>query len=264
MCLRLLVGGVLLVLAPVARGQEFRVDTEVFLGDEKTPAVEALTIFVDGRVYDFLLSQQEILVFDPPRGQFVLLDEGRQVKATVLTQDLMKFALDLESHAVNEKHTLLAFAARPTFETTSEEVNANGQEQVRIHLAGKPLEYTAMGVRPQRPEAVKIYRHSVDWMARLNATRPNNLPPGARLALNEELAKRELLPREITRVITQPGPLSKKDTVKSQHLVNWSLSGEDRKKIERAHDAMATFKAVSFDDYRHGAGQGQANKQVRK
>lgn len=264
MGLRLLVGAMLLVLSTIARGQEFRVDTEVFFGDEKKPAVEALTIFVDGRVYDFLLTQQEITVFDPPRGQFVLLEESRRVKATVTTQDLMGFALDLETHAVTAKNTLLSFAARPSFETTSEDVNENGQEQVRITMAGKPLEYRAIGVRPQRPEAVKIYRHSADWLARLNATRSQNLPPGARLALNEELAKRELLPREITRVITPANPLAKKDEVKSQHLVNWTLSGEDRKKIERAHDAMATFQSVSYDEFRNGVGKVQNNKQVRK
>ena len=105
-------------------------------------------------------------------------------------------------------------------------------------------------------------RADADWLARLNATRPNNLPPGARLALNEELAKRELLPREITRIITPPNPLANKEVVKSQHLMNWTLSGEDRKKIERAHDAMATFKPVSFDEYRHGPAKAQG-KQAR-
>jgi len=152
---------------------------------------------------------------------------------------------------VEGKNALLAFAARPQFETTSEEVNENGQQLVRLKLAGKLLEYSALGQKPQRPEAVKIYRHFADWYARLNATRDSNLPPGARLALNAELADRELLPREIVRtMITSANPLAKKDEVKSQHLVNWTLSGEDRKKIDRAHDSMATFKAVSYDEYR--------------
>ena len=45
--------------------------------------------------------------------------------------------------------------------------------------------------------------------------------------------------------------------------MNWALSGEDGKKIERAHDAMATFTPVSYDEYRHGAAQA-AGKQARK
>jgi hypothetical protein len=255
---------IFLGFSAMASGQDFRVDTEVFAGDEKAPAVETLTIFADARMYDFLLSQQEMTVFDPPRGQFTLLDEARRVKATISTQDLMEFTLGLETHAVQSKDALLAFAARPTFETTSEEVKENGQDQVRLSLTGKPLEYVALGVKPQRPEAARLYRYFADWYARLNATRAPNLPAGARLALNEELAKRELLPREIIRTTTPDKPLAKKEVIKSQHLVNWTLSGEDRKKIERAHDAMATFKEVSYDEYRHGAERAKANKQVRK
>ena len=250
-------------LSAISSGQDFRVDTEVFFNQEKEPAVEALTIFSEGRVYDFLISQQEIVVFDPPRGQFTLLDEARRIKALVRTQDLMEVTLELETHAVQSKSSLLAFAARPNFETKSEEVKENGQDLVRLTLAGKPLTYTALGIKPPRPEAARLYRYFADWYARLNATRPPNLPAGARLALNEELAKRELLPREIIRAIPSANPLAKKEEVKSQHLVNWTLSGEDGKKIERAHDAMATFKLVSYDEYRHQPAPA-AVKQVQK
>lgn len=261
----LLVGLLLLGLPALAEGQDFRVDTEVFEAQEKEPQVEALTIFADGRVYDFLLAQHEIAVFDTPRGQFTLLDEARRVKATITTQDLMGFTLDFETHAVESRNALLAFAARPQFETSSENVKENGQELVRIKMAGKPLEYTALGLKPQREGAAKVYRHFADWYARLNATRPNNLPPGARLALNAELAERDLLPREIVRTtIMFAKPLAKKEEIKSRHLVNWTLSGEDRKKIERAHDAMATFKAVSYDEYRNGPAKAAGNKQARK
>lgn len=263
-----LVFAILAVFSSLASGQNFRVDTEVFFDQEKEPAVEALTIFSDGRMYDFLLTQQEIVVFDPPRGQFMLLDESRRIKAIVRTDDLMEVTLELEAHAVQAKSAVLVFAARPTFETKSEEVKENGQDMVRLTLAGKPLEYTALGMKPQRPEAARLYRYFADWYARLNATRPYNLPAGARLALNEELAKRELLPREITRTITPPtslaNPLPKKEVVKSQHLMNWTLSGEDGKKIERAHNAMATFKEVSYDEYRHGAEKAAANQQAKK
>jgi len=77
-----------------------------------------------------------------------------------------------------------------------------------------------------------------------------HLPPGARLALNKALAERKLLPLEITRTILPANPLGKKIVVRSRHLVNWSLSGEDRKKIDRAGTYLAEFSAVSFEDYR--------------
>jgi hypothetical protein len=232
-------------------GQDFRVDTELFVGNEKEPALETLTIFTGGLVYDFVLTEPcEVVILDTLRNRFSLLDETRQVRATLNTQDLLDFTLTLESHAAESKNGLLAFAARPKFQTTERTLEQNGQSFLELKLAGKPIEYTVLGQRPERPEAAKIYRHFADWYARLNATRPGNLPAGARLAVNEELGRRELLPREVTRVITPANPLARKIEVKTRHLVNWTLSGEDRRRIDRACDGLATFRAVSYDEYR--------------
>jgi hypothetical protein len=240
----------------VTDGQEFRVDTEVFFNQEKLPGLETLTIFAEGKVFDFLLTEpRETVILDPQRGRFTLLNEAEQVKATVTTHDLMQYTLELEAQAAGVKDTVVAFAAKPQFETKFEDIQQNGQTLVRLTLAGKPLEYVALGQTPegdQREAAARMYRHFADWYARLNATRSANLPPAARLVLNQTLAERGLLPLEITRTITPDGPLARKDEVKSRHLVNWTLSGEDRKKIERAGSSAATFKPVSYDEYRRG------------
>ena len=46
-------------------GQEFRIETDVFVDEQKEPIVETLTIFSDGVVYDFLLTGvEEITLFD--------------------------------------------------------------------------------------------------------------------------------------------------------------------------------------------------------
>jgi hypothetical protein len=257
------IAGALIGLA-AAGAQDFRVDTEVFFGTEKVP-VEALTVFTEGRVYDFLLAEpREITVYDPINGRFTLLNEPQRVQATVTTQELMAFTLDLETQATQAKDSLLAFAARPTFDTKFEEVTENGQSLVRVLMAGKPLEYVALGQKPDRVETARIYRNFADWYARLNATRTLNLPAGARLALNQALAERDLLPREITRTITPPGRLSKKLEVKSRHLVNWKLSNKDRKEIERASECMATFRSVSYDEYRALPAKEKANQQVKR
>jgi hypothetical protein len=238
-------------LAAVAVGQDFRVDTELFVAAEKEPALETLTIFSEGLVYDFVLTEpKEVVILDIQRGRFSLLDETKQIRATLATQDLLDFTLSLEQHAASAKNPLLVFAAKPQFTTTEKVQEQNGQSLVELRLTGKPLEYVVLGQRPERPEAAKIYRHFADWYARLNATRPGNLPAGARLAVNEELGRRELLPREVTRIITPANPLARKSEVKSRHLVNWALSGEDRRRIERASDGLATFRAVSYDEYR--------------
>ena len=243
--------GLLGFLSTNAPAQDFRVDTELFQDQDKKPSLEMLTVFSEGKVYDFRLTDpRETTVFDPVRGQFTLLDEARQVKAGVTTQELLDFSLDLNAIAAQQKDRLFAFCAVPNFETTEAAIEENGQPLTELRLTGKPLTYVARGQKVERQEAVKAYRQFADWCARLNASRLGNLPAGARLALNQALAERELLPLEITRVTySGPGPLGRKLELKSQHRVNWTLSGEDQKKIERAADMMAMYKVVSYTEY---------------
>lgn len=273
---RLLVLTVVFVgLSQAASAQDFRIDTEVFVTSDrdkekdkdKQLVAETLTIFTHGLVYDFLLTEpREVTLFDPLRGRFTLLDESRQLKASIGTQDVLEYVLSFDAHAAQSKDALFAFAARPQFETATEEVEQNGQPFVRITLSGKPLEYVALGQRPQDPQSVKAYRQFADWFARLNAARPGNLPPAARLVLNEQLASQGLLPLEVTRTITAVGAFGreKRLEVKSRHLVNWTLSGEDRKRIERAGDWLANFQPVSFDEYRAAPQSSAAPKQARR
>jgi hypothetical protein len=253
-------------LSAIASGGDFRIDTELFENEDKQPFLETLTIFAEGVAYDFRLTEpKEASVFDPVHGRFTLLDESRRVKATVTTQELLDFSLSLETHAAQAKEPLFAFCALPQFETSEKEVEQNGQTLTELQLAAKPLSYVARGQKPPHPDAVKAYHQFADWCARLNATRSGNLPPGARLALNQALAERKLLPLEITRTIFATGTFSKnkKLDTRSQHRVNWALSGEDRKKIDRAGDMMATFEQVSYDDYRSAPAK-PSGKQARR
>lgn len=231
---------------------EFRVDTEVFKNDDKKPILEQLTIFAaDGTVYDFsLTAPPETTVFDPRHGRFTLLDESHKTKAVVSTQELLQFCLALGAQAAQQKDRLFAFCAVPEFETTKNEIDRSGQKMVELRLMAKPLSYVAIGQKPPQPDAVKAYRHFADWCARLNATRAGNLPPEIRLTLNQSLADHELLPFEITRTIPASNPLGKKLDLRSEHRVNWALSGEDRKKIDRAADMIATFQLIGYDQYR--------------
>jgi len=235
----------ILIAAECLAGEAFRVDTELFQDQEKKPYCEQLTIFTaDGIVYDFCLTApQEAMVFDSRRGVFTLLDETRRVKATVTTQELLGVLLTAESRATKESNPLVAFCAAPKFETTEKEIDRNGQTIVELRLTGKPLAYVIEGQRFEHPEAVRAYRQFADWCARLNATQ-GNLPAAARLAVNQALAERDLLPLEITRTI------GKRNEARSQHRVNWALSREDEKKIEHAGDMIAKFQLVSYDEYR--------------
>lgn len=231
--------------------QEFRVDSEVFHGDDKQPIVATLTVFTKGLAYDFQLTEpKEITIFDPTRGRFTMLDRARAIKTDVSTQDLLQYSLDLETQAAASKNALLAFAAQPKFQTAVEEITENGQQRTRFTFTGKPLGYVVLGQTPPEAEMARIYRNFADWSARLNATRTHSLPANARIVLNEALAEKGLLPLEVKRVITPFNPLGKKDEMRSQHLVNGTLSNKDQGDVNDADTFRAKFQPVSYDEYR--------------
>lgn len=247
----------------IASAEDFRVDTEIFRGEEKEPAAETLTLFSNGLVYDFMLTgPEEIAIFDAQRGLFTLLDVERKVQASIRTQDLMDYVFSLSAEAAKSKDAVFSFAAQPKWEPKFEEFEENSQTFTRVTLAGGPLEYKAVGKRPPDGNNARAYHYFADWYARLNVTRAG-LPPQARLDLNKALGDKELMPTEIVRTITTGGRFSEPVIARSRHLTNWTLSGTDRERIAKAGDYRATFKAVSFNDYRAPAPAGQ-NKQAQR
>lgn len=234
-----------------AWGEDFRIDSEVFAGEEKEPIAETLTIFSDGLVYDFILNgEKEITIFDPQRGRFSIIDVQRKLRTSVRTQDLMDYVFDLNQYAAKSDDKIFAFAAAPQWTPQFEEFEENGQSFTRATLAGGPIEYRAVGKHPPKPDIAPAYRYFADWYARLNATR-GNLPPAARLDVNKALGERGLIPTRIDFTATS-GRFSKKLELHSQHLTNWALSGADRERIVAAGGYLTdpALRVVSFDEYR--------------
>jgi hypothetical protein len=80
--------------------------------------------------------------------------------------------------------------------------------------------------------------------------RLGNAPPFARLRLNAVLADRGLVPKTVERTFVRKQGLSEqKETLRSQHLVNWRLSHTDRKMIDRASSCLTSFRTVTFREY---------------
>jgi hypothetical protein len=232
-------------------GEEFRIDSEVFSGEEKEPIAETLTIFSGGLVYDFILNgEKEITIFDPQRGRFSIIDVAHKLRTSVRTQDLMDYVFELNQYAAKSDDKIFAFAAAPEWTPQLEEFEENGQAFTRATFVGGPLEYRAVGKHPPMPDIAPAYRYFADWYARLNASR-GNLPPGARLDVNKALGERDLIPTRIEFTATS-GRFSKKLELRSQHLTNWTLSGADRQRIVEAGGYLTdpTFRVVSFDEYR--------------
>ena len=65
--LRIALAGLLVgVLCTAVQAQSFRVETKVYLNDERESALETLTLFDNGRPYDFILDGRQQLVETTP------------------------------------------------------------------------------------------------------------------------------------------------------------------------------------------------------
>jgi hypothetical protein len=158
----------------VARAQQFRIDTEVFVDGQQEPVSTSLTIFRDEVIYDFLLGgTPETTVFDIRRGRIVLLDPQRKVRTELTTDTLLEFCATMKSRAVSEGQDQLF---HPAFRTEYDE------ERRMLTLSSELITYVAQGVVPRETGAAKRYQQFADWHARLNAVRPGNLPPFGRVA----------------------------------------------------------------------------------
>lgn len=224
-----------------AAEKEFRCDSEVFIEGDKKPIQASLTIFAYPMVYDFLqATNEEVTVYDFNRGQITLLNPHKKQRVSIATDDLLRVSAAYKT--MKPETDLFAFCMQPAFD---EEFTND-----LLTLTSKNLVYKTRCMTPKTAGADKIYREFADWSCRLNAMRPGNLPPFARLEMNKSLAARDVLPARIERTTTLThGLRTKQETIYSEHLFNWTLSLEDRRRIERAGAYMSEFTPVSVESY---------------
>jgi hypothetical protein len=228
----------------VATAEEFRVESKVFSGKNETPVSESLTLFADGRVYDFLSSPREITVFDFPRGRIVLIDPARKLRTELTTEQLNDFIDKLRTRASRQADSLLKFAAQPKFNETNE---TDGWQQ----FASPQLTYRVRGVKSENSAMVRAYREFSDGSARLNAMlHPGALPPFPRLEVNASLERSMRMPEELELTIIPSNRLLGKPTVmRSTHELANQLLPTDRKKIDEAGEYLVNLNQVPLDEY---------------
>ncbi len=223
---------------------DFRVENRVYSGNKKEPDSQSTTIFQHAFVYDFLQKPSETIVFDKNGGRFVILDDARQVRTELGTKELENFTQKLKDRASKEHDPLAQFLAEPVFE---ERYDPSRRELI---LYSDLVNYRVVTTSADNPVASE-YREFSDWYARLNAMLiPGSRPPFARLKLNEAIARREAVAREVTLTITTiKDGKSQPSTIRSEHLLSLTLSPNDAALIERARKSMTAYKLISLDKY---------------
>lgn len=224
---------------------DFRVDNQVFLGDERQPAVRSTTIFLDDVVYDYLLEPAEITVFNPSAGRFTLLNLDRQVRTELPLQTIRAALETLKRRAVAPEGPPAAVLWNPTFQ---QQVDPSSGAVV---FKSEWMTYRVLGALPDDPEAARQYRVFSDAYARLNTfLRPQSRPPTARLIVNEAIQKRGEMPIEVEMTVALgKGSPGRCMTVRSRHQLVARLDESDRRRVAEANEHMKQFKSVGFAAY---------------
>lgn len=224
--------------------QDFRVDTDVFLGEleeEEETFSEHLTLFHGPVIYDFAVKgPEEITIFKLQDGEISLLDVKRRIRADLKTSELLDFSAQIKAIGTSKQGGDLV---APKFEVTFD------AELKSLELVSRKITYRATGIAVSDPSIATRYREFTDWYARLNSMRPPNPPHFGRLELNRELADRGLLPQDIERTVNLGGLFRKPEIARSHHIVVAAVSGTDRRRIDEAGGYLVSFKQVTLADY---------------
>ncbi len=231
--------------AAAALAEDFRIETKVYTGKDKTPISQNRTLFQAGYVYDYLLSEPErVAVFDRQHGRFIMLDPERKLKVEIKTDDVLAFAEKFHSWAAKSTNEFMKFAADPEFETT---FSANGD----MTLASSHITYRVKTEPARTPEAAQQYREFSDWYARFNAmSNVGSTPPFPRLEVNRELAKRGVVPSEVQLTIPAQATLGVRAVLmRSEHHVSWRLLPRDLERIAETAKGLAAYKTVDLSEF---------------
>lgn len=234
-----------------ARAEEFRIETRVFSGDAQEPASESVTLFQEDVIYDFLEDSKQVAIFRRPRGdtpgRFILLDREREVRTEITTDRIAAVMTKLRDWASKQDDTYLKFAADPRFDETYNETTGE-------LVLESPLQTYRLTTTPiEKSSAQTQLQDFLNWYTQLNALVHGGPPPFPRLAVNTSLARHAAVPLEVQLINSGDKP-----ALRSEHLITWRISKQDRQRIDEAVNQIAEFKEVSNEEFH------KAEKTVKK
>ena len=232
---------VLFGLAIRADGQELRIYT---LTRDVTaePAAKApiisrsLTLFHAGKVYDYISELREVTIFEPAHHRFTVLNEPAAAYAMISQDQVRRFLTLAEDRArelagdflreddpmKRQAVELLQFQLFPQFDPRFDTASR------QLTLTAPRYAYEVSCMEGSEPQVVERYLVYADALAEFNSVlHPQSFLPGPRLALNQALRDRQVLPVKVLRKVDFDG----KQALLAEHEWRWSLTEFDRQLI---------------------------------
>lgn len=240
-----------------ARAQDMTVYTTVSRLNNGAPAVtvgRSLTLFHAGKVYDFMEDAGELVVLEQQAGRFTILNgnytatrvefeelhQFLQVADSETTTYIAELALQSDTSA-RQARAWLQFQLQPQFE------NESGAGRL-IRLSSPLMKYDVETSAAPDPGRIQQYLAYADWAARLNfVLHPGSTFPAPRLALNEALRGRGVLPVSVTLTNRSSMPV----TLRAEHKYHWELQQAEKAHIHKWERLLESkdLRWVGFHEY---------------
>lgn len=235
------------VLACVAaRGEDFRIESKVFLEPQAVPRSVNLTLFHKGIVYDYGSNPREITILDadPQRARMILLNPMKKLKTEIKLATIDEFVAGLRKAAAEAPNPLMNFLASPTFTKGYEPMTKE------LLLSSEFLDYRLLTTTAPTEDVAQQYRQFSDCYAKLNTlTNVASIPPFARIQVNSILSESRQIPQDVKLVLKGAGPAGKDIILRSEHRVAFKLLQDDLQRILATDEMFAKYPAVDAKEY---------------
>jgi hypothetical protein len=262
-CIRCLVCMATLITSLNAMGQGMRVSTHVFdmlnpdANGRETVVSTSLSLFHNGRVYDYVDSADQVVILDPGQNKFTVLNTAKNLSTTLSFEEMRrlqetripaveKYIEDIvqrDQKSGIQAAEALRFQLRPHFERAFD--SGTG----RLTLSSASFTYR-VETRPwSDSDQVEKYLTYADWTCRLNhLMHPSSMFPEPRLKLNAALRElKQRIPVSVELDLT-PGDSLR---LRAEHQFTQSLEDDDRRRISRWEEALTSesVKSLPFRSY---------------
>ena len=257
-----IVCGVLACSVSDAAAEDFRIATKVrdlstINGSgNSTIVATSLSLFHHRKVYDYINTAGEVMIFDPAGNKFTILSTSRSLATTVDFDEIKHLikmgTVETEKYIQQQKQlgtsTSMQVADAMNFQLDPKFKLTTDSEKLKLTLKSPHVSYVVDCTSIESKDSVTRYLEYADWMARVNfVLHPRATYPAPRLELNKVLREKKLFPIRVELRTRIEADIN----LEARHVVTWKLSAHDRELITRWETLLKSddVRKVPFRQY---------------
>lgn len=248
--------------AGTTSAQDYRVYTRVWLQEQAQPEQKpeligrSLTIWHAGKVYDYMDSIGELVVFDHQQQRYTIVSGPHSTACTVDYGELRQY-LKVARTQAREYMSELIDSNRPDATRSIEKIKFQldpkfefrySESPLRVVCDAPQLQYDVLAIQAPNSDIAQAFQQYADSAAQLNfVLHGQSLLPDARMQVNNALVQKEWIPVQVS--------LSLKDhretVLRAEHAIQWELGPSDRTRLMEWKKLLqdGELRFVSFQEY---------------